>query len=317
MRKFFTLLLASLSVWAYAVVYTPETVPNTKLDNQSFYVTDPDGLLQADEVEWLNKYAGQLEEETQVEVCVVALGSIGDADAFEFSYELFQRWGIGKKGQNTGVLMLFVYESHDIQIRTGTGIEGVLTDAKCNEIIQDMIPAFRMGAYGSGLCTGMAEIYLACTEGEAPEELLNMRSATNRGKYADDSLSEEDKENRLMLGIVGSIVALIIGLTSFSKWRENHRKCPECKKRQGKRMKTVTEMNANYKHGGKGYYIYQCAVCGHEWHEPWETPKLSESSSSSSSSSSRSSSWSGSSSRSSGGSWGGGSTSGGGAGGTW
>lgn len=311
-----TVLLLTVSVLAHAEAYTPESVPNLKLENQSIYVTDPDALLQTDEVDWLNRYAGELEEKTKVEVCIVALGSIGEADAFEFSYELFQRWGIGKKGQNTGVLILFVYESHDIQIRTGTGIEGVLTDAVCSKIIhEDMIPAFKMGAYGVGLCAGLAEIYAICTDGDAPEELLNMRSATNRGRYAAASESDsDDSEGWSSVIIVGSVVLGIIGLGFLSTWFENHRKCPKCKKRKGRRMKTITEVQANYNHGGKGYYEYKCDVCGHEWTVNWESSKLTHSSSSGRSSGS----WGGSSSSGrSGGSWGGGSTSGGGAGGKW
>ena len=306
MRKivlFVALLFGSL---AYAAEYTPSTVPDPKKAGQEFYVSNPDNILSAEDVSFLNRCVQDLEKQTKVELCVVAIGSIGEADAFDFSYELFQRWGIGGKNKNTGVLILFVLDSHDLQIRTGTGIEGVLTDAKCSKTMhEDMFPSFRAGNYGEGLCLGALRIYEICTDGEAPEELLNMKSVTNRGKYA-SSNDEEDKA----LGMVGMVVggmAVLFFLIAIWKPRA---KCPNCKKRKGKMIKDEIIERATYSHGGNGIRYYKCKKCGHEWSKPYTTSKLTHSSSSGGGSS-----WSGGGH--SGGSWGGGSTSGGGAGGRW
>ena len=189
----------------FAVDYTPASVPNPKDLGQANYVANPDAIVADSDVVWLNRCAAMLEEKTRVELCVVALQSIGEADVFDFAYELYQRWGIGKKGQNTGVLMLFVLDSHDIRLMTGTGIEGVLPDARCSQIIHDdMIPAFRAGDYGGGLCLGALRIYEICTDGEAPEELLNMRSVTNRGQYA------ENDDDEFLLGVIVFVVVVCL-----------------------------------------------------------------------------------------------------------
>lgn len=194
-----------LTVGLQAAVYTPSSVPNPKDYGQAYYVANPDALLADSDVIWLNQCAASLESATRVELCVVALESIGEADAFDFSYELFQRWGLGKKGQNTGVLILFAEQSHDIRIMTGVGIEGVLTDAQCSQIIRDqMTPAFRKGDYGGGLCLGALRIYEICTDGEAPEELRNARSVTNRGQYGDED------EAFPWLGFIFLMVFLIV-----------------------------------------------------------------------------------------------------------
>ena len=199
-----------------AIVYTPTTLPNPKQRGQEYYVANPDHILNADDEAYLNHCAAMLEQKTQVEMCVAALQSIGNADCFYFSYELFQRWGIGRKGKNTGVLIVFVLDSHDIRIMTGVGMEGVLTDAKCSEIIRkDMTPSFREGLYGEGLCLGALRIYEVCTNGTAPEELLNMQSVTNRGKY-DQPAEDEDKS---WLGFVVLFVVLTIILIVIWKSR--------------------------------------------------------------------------------------------------
>ena len=201
------MLMVSTCLWAES--YTPADVPNPKTEGQQYYVSNPDDILADSSVIWLNTCASMLESKTNVELCVVALESIDDADAFDFAYELFQRWGIGRKGQNTGVLILFVLDSHDLRIMTGTGIEGVLTDAKCSQIMHDdMFPAFRAGDYDAGICLGALDIYETCTNGDAPEELLTIRSVTNRGQYAqEDEVTAEDW--LIAIAIIIFIVILI------------------------------------------------------------------------------------------------------------
>lgn len=203
--------LLFLPLFLSAAVYTPSSVPNPKEEGQGCYVSDPDAIVADSDFVFLNRCAASLERQTGVEMAIVALESIGDADAFDFAYELFQRWGIGGKGKNTGVLVLFAEESHDIRIMTGVGIEGVLPDAKCSRIIQEsMIPAFREGDYGGGLCLGALRIYETCTDGEAPDELRNARSVTNRGQYASDDDEMSDEEFWIILVVLIVIIAVAI-----------------------------------------------------------------------------------------------------------
>lgn len=293
----------------YAAEYTPASVPNPKKQGQEFYVSNPDGILADSTVVWLNDCSVSLEERTGVEMCFVVLESIGDADAFDFAYELFQRWGIGKEGKNTGVLVLFALNSHDLRIMTGTGIEGVLTDAKCSQIMHDeMFPSFRSGDYDGGLCLGALAIYEECTDGDAPMELQNIRSVTNRGQYADeeDDGDEMDTEDIITLcSLIGFIVMLIL-VACFGSIK----KCPQCHKRKAHATRRETLVHATYDHAGKEKVTYTCKNCGHVFVRDEILPKLIKSSGSSGRGG-------GYSSGRSGGSWGGGSTSGGGAGGKW
>jgi uncharacterized protein len=290
-------------------------VPNPKQDGQGFYVSNPDSILSGEDVAFINQCAADLEQQTEVELCVVVLQSIGDADMFDFCYELFQTWGIGHKGKNTGVLVCFAMDSHDIRIMPGTGIEGVLTDFTCGQILdEEMVPAFRQGKFGEGICCGVLRIYEICTEGEAPEELRNMQSVTNRGKYA--SASEDDGEGWevwILLSMV--LFCLFLGIRAKILSKPI---CPKCKKRKVELVKDEVQQVRSYSKDGKGIFHYKCKKCGHEWQKPYTLPRYTRSSSSGYSSGSSSGSWSSSSrSSSSHSSWGGGSTSGGGAGRKW
>lgn len=311
-KKLCLLALSSLLLLPLAAaVYTPSQVPSPKRQGQECYVADPDSLLADSTVQWLNCCAAMLDAKTHVEMAIVALSAIEEtSDAFDFAYELFQRWGIGREGQNTGVLILFVLDSHDVRIMTGTGIEGVLTDAKCSQIMHDeMFPAFRAGDYDGGLCLGALAVYEICTDGEAPEELLAVRSFTNRGQYAyEDEEIEWTTGEIIVLWIMGLGVVLII----IACWFAAVKKCPKCGKRKARAIQYKTITKATYSHSGEKEITYRCRHCGHVFTRREIIPKLEHSSSSSSSGGGYSSS-----SSSSSGSWGGGSTSGGGAGGRW
>lgn len=208
------MLLLFVAIGGEAKVYTPSSLPSPKESGQGWYVANPDAIIADSDVVFLNRCAADLEAKTNVEMCVAAVRSIGEAECFDFCYELFQRWGIGKKGQNTGVLVFFAMESHDVRIMTGVGLEGVLPDARCSQIIHDhMIPAFRAGDFGGGLCLGALRIYEVCTDSEAPEELRNMKSVTNRGKYAEQ---EDEAEEWIVIVALVIFIAILI-------WASKHK----------------------------------------------------------------------------------------------
>lgn len=207
-------LICFWSTLLHAATYSPATVPDPKKFGQDYYVSNPDTILSQDDVNYLNCCCRMLEDTADVEMAVVVLGSIGNYEPFDFGYELFQRWGIGKAGKNTGVLITFALASRQVYINTGSGIEGILTDARCKMIIEnDMIPRFKQGDYGGGLCAAATHIYTICSNGEAPEELMNMTSATNRGKFASStssSGSNEDDPTPIEWGIFTLLIFMFV-----------------------------------------------------------------------------------------------------------
>ncbi len=79
-------------------------VPNPRTTDGKAFVADPDHLLSADERNAIQEAAEQLHTLTGVEMVTVLLDDIGEADAFDFAYDLFNEWGIGDSETNTGVL---------------------------------------------------------------------------------------------------------------------------------------------------------------------------------------------------------------------
>lgn len=263
---FFTFFL--LGFTTQAAVYTPKTLPNPKANDRYNYVCNPDEIVATNDVLLLNRLARHLEDSTEVELCVVAVNSIGENEAFDFCYELFQRWGIGKEGKNTGVLVFLAVESRDIRIMTGGGIEGILTDAVCNEIIQKtMFSPLRNADYSDALVLGALRIYEICTNGAVPEELRQMTSATNRYHYADESEDNAWVELLYFVGIPSLIFAVIIALLLMPK------KCPKCGKRSLKKTSEQIINRATTRKEGLGVRTYCCKHCGHQEQKTYIIPK--------------------------------------------
>ena len=253
---------------AQAAVFTPTTLPNPKAQDRSNYVCNPDGIVASSEVIFLNRLAQQLEDSTEVELCVIAVNSIGEMDAFDFCYEVFQRWGIGKEGKNTGVLLFLAVESRDIRIMTGGGIEGILTDAVCHTIIQEtMMSPLREAHYSDAMTLGAMRIYEICTDGAIPEELRQMTSATNRYHYADESEENELFELLSAGGIVLVLLVFVFVIVVMPK------KCPKCGKRSLRKTSEQIINRATTRKEGLGVRTYCCQHCGYQEQKTYIIPK--------------------------------------------
>lgn len=157
MRKFnfviliFLCLGASLSMRAEH--YTVASVPSPKERGQEFYVSNPDSVLSDETVAQLDRMLEQLDRMTQVELAVVAIDRYADIynTTYQFTYELFNHWGIGKADKNTGVLVLLARNARDIQIITGSGIEGILTDYECDRAIDAGVEYLKEDDFDQGV----------------------------------------------------------------------------------------------------------------------------------------------------------------------
>lgn len=90
--------------------YTVETIPNVRLSDRYNHVSNPDGIIQPQDVDRINRLLQIVEDSLGIEVAVVAVESIGDNDARMFATDLFQHWGLGKKGKDNGLLIQLVTE---------------------------------------------------------------------------------------------------------------------------------------------------------------------------------------------------------------
>jgi uncharacterized protein len=80
------------------------------------------------------------------------MGSVGIYDISDYAFQLGEKWGIGGKGKDNGLLILAAMEDRKVFIATGRGLEGAIPDALAKRIVNDMIlPNFKAQAYYQGL----------------------------------------------------------------------------------------------------------------------------------------------------------------------
>ncbi|MFQ5952713.1 MAG: TPM domain-containing protein [Candidatus Omnitrophota bacterium] len=120
------------------------------------FVNDYAGVLSPGAKSEIESLARRIEEKTTAEVVVVTVRSTAPLTIEQYAVELFQKWGIGKKGTDNGVLILVAVDDRKVRIEVGYGLEGAITDLQSKIIIEDlMTPAFKKGDFSLGVSAGV------------------------------------------------------------------------------------------------------------------------------------------------------------------
>lgn len=174
---------------SFADEYTPEMMPNVNLQNRYEYVSDPGNMLSPEVRDAVNRQLWNLRQATSVEAVVALPPSIGDIPIEEWSERLFTSWGIGKKDKDNGILLVIAPEQRRARIQTGYGIEGVLPDIACKNIInRAIVPNMQNGNLDAAVADATSMITQALSDPAAAEEL---RSAEPDDFGAFDALSAD------------------------------------------------------------------------------------------------------------------------------
>jgi uncharacterized protein len=150
--------LLSFSAIAFPVTsqaITVQEVPNPRQVNNT-WVTDKANILSDSTETQLNQMISDLEAKNGSEIAVVTVPDTKpSATPKAFATELFNFWGIGKKGKNNGVLLLISSGERRVQIETGSGIQSILPDAKAVGIIEaEITPRFKQQDFDGGTLAG-------------------------------------------------------------------------------------------------------------------------------------------------------------------
>jgi hypothetical protein len=115
------------------------------------YVNDLAGVLSPDVRARLDRLCGQLDSQTEAVIAVVTIHTLDGADVADFAKELTNKWKIGHKGSNRGVLVLLAVNDRKYRIAVGYGLESILTDAKAAEIGRGAAPLLHVNDYDHGV----------------------------------------------------------------------------------------------------------------------------------------------------------------------
>ena len=126
------------------------------------WVHDQANVLSAttkSELEAILKYE---RDSTSNQIAVLIVPSLEGEAMEEFSLRVAEKWKIGQKAKDNGVLMLIAINDKKMRIETGYGLEGVLTDALSSRINRnEMAPYFRQGDFDTGVKVGVMAVIQA------------------------------------------------------------------------------------------------------------------------------------------------------------
>ena len=141
-------------------------IPLPEMPNPPRLVNDFAHMMTPQEEDELEEKLRVFEISTSNQITVVTITDLGDYDISDYAIALGKKWGVGKSGKNNGVVILASVKNHKINISTGKGLEGALTDLQCGRIIRnEMAPAFKQMNYYLGFSKA-ADAIIAVTKGE-------------------------------------------------------------------------------------------------------------------------------------------------------
>ncbi len=121
---------------------TSEKIPIPQVE-EGIYIYDEDNIIEDDVEEELNQMLVELEEKTDAEFAVISVESLLNRSIEDYANNLFNTLGIGKKGEDNGILLLFSRSDEKVRLEIGRGLEGCLNDSKCGRILDDYFVPYR------------------------------------------------------------------------------------------------------------------------------------------------------------------------------
>jgi uncharacterized protein len=179
-----------------------------------YYVNDYAGILgNSPELESM---LTELENNSTVEFAIVTLAALPSDETMEtYSNKIFNSWGIGKKDQDNGLLLLMIFNGTPgsrIRLEVGRGLEGDINDAKAGRILDDSLPYYSSGDYSQAAYVVLSEVSGILSGNYIPPEI-------NSQYY--DIITES-------VFILLTLLPFILFILAIVSLQLSRQKCPKC-----------------------------------------------------------------------------------------
>ena len=237
--------------------WTVETLPMVHLQDSTRYVCNPDGVMSTTATREVDALLLKLEQDKGVETVVVVVKSIEGDDPYRFGMELGRKYGIGRKEQNSGLIVILCTHDRSYQILTGRGLEGTLPDAICRRVENRvMVPLLKKQQWDDAIFETM----------KALDGILRKDPNLKR------EIAEDETHPIIILLILAFIACAIYSFYQAAK-KASTQVCPNCQ------QKTLSRISVSTVRTQSGYFrrtTWRCKQCGYEKHD--DTPTNSNSS---------------------------------------
>jgi uncharacterized protein len=157
MNRFYRWLAVVVLVFAPSAFVVAESVDS--LPKPAGYVSDFAGILSPPTKQNLEILCTQVDRQAHAQIAVVTIKSPdNDQSIDEFATALEDKWKVGAKGTDRGLLMLFSMNPRRYRIEVGYGLEGILNDAKVGDVGRAMRPYLVQNDFNTGIPLGVQQI---------------------------------------------------------------------------------------------------------------------------------------------------------------
>ena len=158
--KSFIIILAGFLAINFGCSNQPKAVENQ--DNAEInltaeaYVNDFADILSAGQRDTMELRLEQINHDTGNQIAVAIVNEFEGDNILDFATRLGKQWGVGQKDKNNGVMIVVKVKTDDsngqVAIAIGTGIEDIIPNATCQNIIdREMVPHFKENDYYGGI----------------------------------------------------------------------------------------------------------------------------------------------------------------------
>lgn len=118
-------------------------------------VVDQASILDANSKLELTRALKGFKNQTGTQLQLLIIDSLEDEYLEGYSIKVVDKWKLGSKKEDNGVLFLISIKDKKMRLEVGQGLEGTLTDAKSGRILDSVRSFFRKGEFKKGIYQGL------------------------------------------------------------------------------------------------------------------------------------------------------------------
>jgi uncharacterized protein len=238
---------------------------------KALYVNDLAKLLTAKDAITIRTALAKLRDDNGVHAVVVTIRSIhcygtGDQTIESFATNLFNKWGIGDRERNDGVLILVAVKDRKVRIELGSGYGGGYNAQMQGVIDRQILPHFKEKNYSLGILEGTDSV-VQILSGRAAPTSRPLAPTPEPTVWNSSASSTSDSGGALLfLVFVGALIAAAIGL--LVRARFGKRRCPSCRINMARLYGGAEDQylddgqKLEKSLGSVDYEVWKCPKCG-------------------------------------------------------
>jgi uncharacterized protein len=178
------------------------------------YVNDFANVLTPETKAQIEGLCQQVDQKAHAQIALVTVNTLDGSDIETYAVDLFKQWGIGAKGSDRGVLILYAIRDRRARIEVGYGLEPILPDGKVGSFQREAIPQMRTGDYSGALLLVTSRV----ADVIAKDAGVQLTNAPIRAPTSDEPQPVHISAGAIIFGIIILLLIMFTPLRTLLFW---------------------------------------------------------------------------------------------------